>query len=328
MANLTTNYMGLTLKNPIIVSSSGLTDSVEKIVELERHGAGAVVLKSLFEEQIMMDIDADQMNNVFGTYSDAESYIGYYTKKNALSSYIDLIDGAKAKTGIPVIASINCFSADQWLEFAGDVEAAGADGLELNMFIMPSDPSVTGAEIEKLYFDITKKIVTNVTIPVALKIHHYFSGMSNFIVELSKTGIKSLVLFNRFYQPDIDLEKGKITSGNIYSSPSDNAIVIRWLSLLSGRVGCDLAASTGIDGGERALKNLLAGANAVQVASLIYHKGPTAITSMLSEMESWLDSHGHESVGEIIGKLSQADSIKPMAYERAQFMRYFSDSGR
>jgi len=328
MANLTTNYMGLTLKNPIIVSSSGLTDSVEKIVELERHGAGAVVLKSLFEEQIMMDIDADQMNNVFGTYSDAESYIGYYTKKNALSSYIDLIDGAKAKTGIPVIASINCFSADQWLEFAGDVEAAGADGLELNMFIMPSDPSVTGAEIEKLYFDITKKIVTNVTIPVALKIHHYFSGMSNFIVELSKTGIKSLVLFNRFYQPDIDLEKGKITSGNIYSSPSDNALVLRWLSILSGKVSCDLAASTGIHGGEMALKNLLTGANTIQIASVVYQKGPMVIASMIDEMNLWLDSHGYASSAEITGKLRQSASIRPMAYERAQFMRYFSDGNK
>jgi len=328
MANLTTNYMGLTLKNPIIVSSSGLTDSVEKIVELERHGAGAVVLKSLFEEQIMMDIDADQMNNVFGTYSDAESYIGYYIKKNALSSYIDLIDGAKAKTGIPVIASINCFSADQWLEFAGDVEAAGADGLELNMFIMPSDPSVTGAEIEKLYFDITKKIVTNVTIPVALKIHHYFSGMSNFIVELSKTGIKSLVLFNRFYQPDIDLEKGKITSGNIYSSPSDNALVLRWLSILSGKVSCDLAASTGIHGGEMALKNLLTGANTIQIASVVYQKGPMVIASMIDEMNLWLDSHGYASSAEITGKLRQSASIRPMAYERAQFMRYFSDGNK
>jgi len=328
MADLTTKYMGLNLKNPIIVSSSGLTDSVEKIVELEKHGAGAVVLKSLFEEQIMMDIDAGKMNNIFGTYSDAENYIGYYTKKNALSSYVDLIDGAKVKSGIPVIASINCFSADRWLEFAGDVEAAGADGLELNMFIMPSDPSVTGAEIEKLYLDAVKKIVTNVTIPVALKIHHYFSGMANFLVELSQTGIKSLVLFNRFYQPDVDLEKVKITSGHIYSSPADNALVLRWLSILSGKVSCDLAASTGIHGGEMALKNLLTGANAIQIASVVYQKGPMVIASMIDEMNLWLDSHGYASSADITGKLRQSASIRPMAYERAQFMRYFSDGNK
>ncbi len=325
MANLTTNYMGLTLKNPIIVSSSGLTDSVDKIVELEKHGAGAVVLKSLFEEQIMMDIDASQMNNIFETYTDAENYIGYYTRKNALSSYIDLIDGAKAKSGIPVIASINCFSADQWLEFAGDVEAAGADGLELNVFIMPSDPSVNGADIERIYLDIVKKVVTNVTIPIGLKIHHHFSGMTNFLVELSKTGIKSLVLFNRFYQPDVDLEKEKIISGHIYSSPADNAIVLRWLSILSGKVACDLAASTGIYGGESVLKNIFSGASAVQIASVVYQKGPLVITSIINEMNLWLDNHGYATSGEITGKLSQSVSSKPMVYERAQFMRYFSD---
>jgi dihydroorotate dehydrogenase (fumarate) len=325
MANLTTNYMGLTLKNPIIVSSSGLTDSVGKIIELEKHGAGAVVLKSLFEEQIMMDIDASQMNNIFETYTDAENYIGYYTRKNALSRYFELIDGAKDKSGIPVIASINCYSADQWLEFAGDVEAAGADGLELNMFIMPSDPAVSGADIEKIYLDIVKKVVTNVTIPVGLKIHHYFSGMANFLVELSKTGIKSLVLFNRFYQPDVDLEKEKIISGHIYSSPADNAIVLRWLSILSGKVACDLAASTGIYGGESVLKNIFSGASAVQIASVVYQKGPLVITSIINEMNLWLDNHGYATSGEITGKLSQSVSSKPMVYERAQFMRYFSD---
>jgi len=325
MANLTTNYMGLTLKNPIIVSSSGLTDSVDKIVELEKHGAGAVVLKSLFEEQIMMDIDASQMNNIFETYTDAENYIGYYTRKNALSSYIDLIDGAKAKSGIPVIASINCFSADQWLEFAGDVEAAGADGLELNVFIMPSDPSVNGADIERIYLDIVKKVVTNVTIPIGLKIHHHFSGMTNFLVELSKTGIKSLVLFNRFYQPDVDLEKEKIISGHIYSSPADNAIVLRWLSILSGKVACDLAASTGIHSGESVLKNIFSGASAVQIASVVYQKGPMVISSITDEINLWLDNHGYATSGEITGKLSQSVSSKPMVYERAQFMRYFSD---
>jgi dihydroorotate dehydrogenase (fumarate) len=328
MANLTTNYMGLTLRNPIIVSSSGLTDSVDKINELEKHGAGAVVLKSLFEEQIMMDIDANQMNNIFGTYSDAENYIGYYARKNALSSYIDLIDGAKDKSGIPVIASINCYSADQWMEFAGDVEAAGADALELNMFIMPSDTSVTGAEIEKIYLNVVKKVVTNVTIPVGLKIHHYFSGMSNFLVELSKTGIKSLVLFNRFYQPDIDLEKEKIITGHVYSSPADNALVLRWLSILSGKVECDLAASTGIHSGESVLKNIFAGASAVQIASVVYQKGPLVISTMINEMNLWLDNHGYASSAEITGKLRQSDSIRPMAYERAQFMRYFSDAGR
>lgn len=326
MANLTTNYMGLSLKNPIIVSSSGLTDSVAKILELEKHGAGAVVIKSLFEEQIMMDIDANRMNNIFDTYSDAENYIGYYTRKNALSSYIELIDEAKAKSEIPVIASINCYSSDQWLEYAGDVEAAGADALELNMFILPSDPTISGTEIEDIYREIVKKVAAYVSIPVGLKIHHYFSGMSNFLVEISKTGIRSMILFNRFYQPDVDMEKEKMISGHIYSSPVDNAIVLRWLSILSGKVGCDLAASTGIHNGESALKNMLTGANAVQIATAVYQNGPGIIFSMLDDMDKWLESHRYNSVEDIIGKLRQADSINPVKYERAQFMRYFSDA--
>jgi dihydroorotate dehydrogenase (fumarate) len=328
MANLNTNYMGFNLKNPVIVSSSGLTDSVGKIIELEKNGAAAVVLKSLFEEQIMMDIDSQRMNNMFNTYNDAESYIGYYTRKNALNSYIELIDNCKNNTGIPVIASINCFSDDQWIDFAGEIEAAGADGLELNMFILPSNPSVTGRETEELYLGIVSKVVKAVSIPVAIKIHHYFSGMANFAVELSKTGIKSLVLFNRFYQPDVDLEKEKIISGNIYSSPEDNSMVIRWLGILSGRVACNLAASTGIHSSETALKNILVGADAIQLASVVYQKGPKVITEIIDGMDKWLDEKGYSSVSVIKGKLRQADSIRPLVYERAQFMRYFSDGGK
>lgn len=326
MADLSTNYMGLTLKNPIIVSSSGLTDSVEKIMELEGKGAAAVVVKSLFEEQIMMDLDSQRMNNMFNTYSEAEGYIGYYTRKNALDSYTSLIGDAKQKTGIPVIASINCYSDDQWIDFASVSQNAGADGLELNMFILPSDPEMTGRDIENIYLKVAEKVTGSVSIPVALKIHHYFSGLSNFVTGLSRTGIKALVLFNRFYQPDIDLESEKIISGNIFSTPEENAMVIRWLSILSGKVSCDLAASTGIHSGEAVLKNLFAGANAVQLASVVYREGPAVIPSMLSYMNEWLDSHGYHSVNEITGKLRQADSLKPLAYERAQFMRYFSDA--
>ena len=325
MANLSVNYMGFQLKNPIIASSSGLTDSVEKIVELEKHGVAAVVLKSLFEEQILMDVDSQRMNNIFDSYSEAEGYIAYYTRRNALNSYIELIDNAKQNTSIPIIASINCASGDQWIDFAGDVQAAGADGLELNVFILPSDPTIHGRTIEQIYLDIATNVSKSVSIPVALKVHHYFSGMANFMTELSNTGIKSLVLFNRFYQTDVDLEKMKISSGHIFSTPEDNTMVKRWLSILSGRVNCDLAASTGIHNAETALKNLLLGANAVQLASVVYQKGPSAITGMLDEMDRWLDDKKIGTIEEIIGKLRQADSIRPMAYERAQFMKYFSD---
>ncbi len=317
--------MGFNLKNPIIASSSGLTDSVEKIVELEKHGVAAVVLKSLFEEQILMDVDSQRMNNIFDSYSEAEGYVAFYTRKNTLNSYYELIDNAKQNTNIPIIASINCSSPDQWIDMAGDVQAAGADALELNVFILPSDPTVNGRTIEQIYLDIASQVSKSVSIPVALKVHHYFSGMANFMTELSNTGIKSLVLFNRFYQTDVDLEKMKISSGHIFSTPEDNTMVKRWLSILSGRVNCDLAASTGIHNAETAIKNLLLGANAIQLSSIIYQKGPSVISSIIDEMNRWFDSKNIASAQEIIGKLRQTDSIRPMAYERAQFMKYFSD---
>ncbi|MBC7126463.1 MAG: dihydroorotate dehydrogenase-like protein, partial [Bacteroidales bacterium] len=323
---LSTKYLGFKLKNPFIASSSGLTDSVDKAYLLEQSGAAAIVVKSLFEEQIMMDVDAQRMNNIFNSYSEAEDYIAFYTRKHALSNYIELIDGMKQKLNIPVIASINCSSADSWIDFAGDIQAAGADAIELNMFIMPSDVKMKGEEIEKRYIDVARKVSQSLSIPVAMKIHHYFSGMANFAVELSQTGIKALVLFNRFYQPDVDLENMKIVSGNVLSQSDENAEVRRWLSILSGKVNCDLAASTGIHNAEAAIKNLLLGANAIQLASVLYQKGPSTISTMVSELNSWLDKKGINSVSEIIGKLRQSDSLKPMAYERAQFMKYFSDA--
>ncbi len=326
MADLSTKYMGFTLKNPFVASSSGLTDSVEKAYLLEQSGAAAIVVKSLFEEQIMMDVDAQRMNNMFNSYSEAEDYIAFYTKKHELNNYIELIDGMKQKLTVPVIASINCSSADSWIDFAGDIQATGADALELNMFIMPSDVNQKGADIEKRYLDVAQKVSQTVSIPVAMKIHHYFSGMANFAVELSKTGVKALVLFNRFYQPDVDLKTLKVTSGSILSHIDENAEVRRWLGILSGRVTCDLAASTGIHNWETAVKDILLGANAVMVTSAMYKESPNILIRWIDETNKWLDSNGFESIGSITGKLRQADSIKPLAFERAQFMRYFSDA--
>ncbi|MDI3527802.1 MAG: hypothetical protein PWR03_1985 [Tenuifilum sp.] len=326
MADLSTKYMGFNLKNPFVASSSGLTDSVDKAALLEQSGASAIVVKSLFEEQIMMDVDSQRMNNMFNSYSEAEDYIAFYTRKHALNSYIELIDSMKQKLTIPVIASINCSSADSWTDFAGDIQAAGADALELNMFIMPSDVKMKGEMIEKLYIDVARKVSQSLSIPVAMKIHHYFSGMANFAVELSQTGIKSLVLFNRFYQPDVDLHTLKVTSGSILSHPDENAEVRRWLAILSGRVACDLAASTGIHDWQTAIKDILLGANAVQIASAMYKDGPEILKGWIDETAKWLDEKGFDSLQGIVGKLRQADSIKPLAYERAQFMRYFSDA--
>jgi len=210
MADLSTTYMGLTLRNPLIIASCGYTDSVAEIKKLEKHGAGAVVLKSLFEEQILMDVDEQRVNNIYGTYSDVENYVSFYTRKRQLDDYLALIRESKEKTSIPIIASINCISDSQWVEFAGKIQEAGADGLELNMFIMPSDEQFTGTEIEQIYFDVVKKVKEQTTLPVALKISYFFSGMANFTLRLSQSGISALVLFNRFFSPDIDLDTEKV----------------------------------------------------------------------------------------------------------------------
>ncbi len=317
--------MGLELRNPLIAASSGLTDSVDKIIKLAEQGVGAIVLKSIFEEQILREIDAQGVNNMYGTYQDAENYVSFYTREHNLNNYIQLIQDAKKAVNIPIIASINCISNSEWIDYAKRIAEAGADGIELNLFIMPANAEKTSAEYEQVYFDIANSIKQHIKIPIALKLSSYFSGMANSMVKLSQTGIASMVLFNRFYSPDIDLNTEKVVSGNIYSSASDNGNTLRWMSLLHGKVSCSLAASTGIHSWESVIKNILAGANAVQIASVLYEKDITYISTMLKEMENWMVSKNYNSLKEITGKLSSAKINNPMMYERAQFMKYFSN---
>jgi len=323
--DLSTNYMGLKLKNPLIASSSGMTDSVEKIKMLYDEGIAAIVLKSIFEEQILREIDSLGVNNVYGTYQDAENYVSFYTREHNLNNYIQLIQDAKKEVDIPIIASISCISDNEWVEYAKKIEAAGADGIELNMFILPSDPKLNGREIEQVYFDVVKHIKEQVNIPIALKLGSYFSGMADTMIKLSNTGISSLVLFNRFYTPDIDLDTEKVISSNIYSTPNENGNTLRWISILSKKVDCDLSASTGIHDGKALIKNLLAGANTVQVASVLYKKEISYISEMLKELEDWMTSKKYSNLNEVIGKLSSKHIKKPMMYERSQFMKYFSN---
>ncbi|MEA2106234.1 MAG: dihydroorotate dehydrogenase-like protein [Bacteroidota bacterium] len=323
MIDLSTEYMGLKLKNPIIAASSGLTDTAEKVKKLEDSGVGAVVLKSLFEEQIRMKVDSLGMNNMFNTYSDNENYIAFYTKQNTVNEYLTLIKDSKAKVNIPVIASINCYSMGEWVEFTQKIEEAGADGIELNMFILPGDIEQKGEEIEQKYFDIIRKVQEHTSLPVAVKLSYYFSGMGEILKRISQTGIKGMVLFNRFYNPDVDLENEKIKPSRIFSVPEENSMCIRWIGLLSGKVTCDMAASTGIDDGYGALKNILVGAKAVQVASALYQNKLEHINQMLTQMESWMQNKGYNSIQEIIGKLNYSKHNVEL-YERAQFMKYYS----
>lgn len=326
MADLSTNYMGLSLRNPIIVGSSGLTNSVDKVVEIEKAGAGAVVLKSLFEEQIMFHTHKTVVQSDAGgyMYPEAEDYISNYTQENDVTEYLNLIRGCKEKVSIPVIASINCVSSSEWMSFGKKIQEAGADGLELNIFILPSDPRRGSADNEQVYLDIAMTMVKELSIPVALKVSYYFSGLAKTMLKLSWTGIKGMVLFNRFFSPDIDIDKFEVTATNVFSSPDELATSLRWVAMLSDRLHCDISASTGVHSGEAAVKQLLAGAKSVQVASAVYKNGNPVIGEMVRFMEKWMDKHGFKSTSDFIGKMSFKSTENPAAYERVQFMKHFA----
>jgi dihydroorotate dehydrogenase (fumarate) len=326
MARLTTSYLGLTLKNPIIAASSGLTETINSISQLEENGVGAIVLKSLFEEEILLEMHANmsRMSSVSDLYPESvEYYEEHSTLRESTDHYLELIREAKKTIKVPVIASINCMTASQWTYFPKLIEQAGADALELNLFILPSDFNRSAQENEKVYFDIVKEIRKNIQIPIALKVSYYFSNLSGFLQKLSESGIQGLVLFNRFYNPDIDIDKMEIISSQIMSSPADISMSLRWIAILSGRVHCDLAATTGIHDGAAVIKQLLAGASAVEIASALYINGPEYVGLMLKEMADWMDEKGYTCIEDFRGKLSQRMSENPASYERVQFMKYF-----
>ncbi|TFH36546.1 MAG: dihydroorotate dehydrogenase-like protein [Bacteroidia bacterium] len=330
MADLTTKYLGLLLRNPVIVGSSGLTDSVDNIIELEKAGAGAVVLKSLFEEQIMLEADARlrkayENDMIYSAKSETLDYIDLHIKEDTVTNYIKLIREAKKRTVIPVIASINCITSMEWTSFATRIEEAGADALELNIAILPSDIDYDHAAIEGTYLDIITRVTSKVRIPVAIKIGPYFSNLAQMISKLSGTGIKGIVLFNRFYSPDFDINTLTEKSSNTLSHPAESSNVLRWVALMSGRVQCDLASSTGIHDGKALIKQLLAGASAVQVVSTVYSNGIGQIQKMVEDLENWMDEKGYNYIDQFKGKMSRSESSNPSSFERIQFMKYFSE---
>jgi dihydroorotate dehydrogenase (fumarate) len=321
MADLSTKYMGLPLRNPLIVASCSLTNSVDGVRRCADAGAGAIVLKSLFEEQIRADAkDLEQHLWLYG-HSEAFEYVSKLAMPLGPREYLKLVEEAKAKVAIPVIASLNCISPRWWADYARQIGAAGADALELNISVMPSDPDRTSEEIEDLYLDILETLKASVEIPVAVKIGSHFTSVARLADQLSKGGASALVLFNRFYQIDIDIEKIEIRSGYRFSSPDEMNLPLRWIALLAGRLDCDLAASTGVHDGADVIRQLLAGATAVQVCSSLYLNGVEHIGSMLEDVESWMKRHGVETAGEIRGKLSQMQSDRPELYERLQYIK-------
>jgi dihydroorotate dehydrogenase (fumarate) len=341
MENLETTYLGLKLRNPLIAGSCGLTNSISNIKDLAKKGVGAIVIKSLFEEQIHAEAEKVIKNNTLAEstverpsetifnkriydYDEAYSYIYDFAKRNTLGKYLYFINEAKESVDIPVIASINCVSNQDWHSFAKKIEETGVDAIELNIFILPSDWRRSGEDNEKIYFDIIKEVRNYVNIPVAVKMGYYFSSLSQSVKKLSQTGIKGLVLFNRPYNTDIDIDTIELSHGPIYSSPEEYARTLRWIAILAGHVECDLSASTGVHDHKTFIKLLLAGATTVQIASALYKKGLDVVPEILKGTINWMAKHKFESVEDFRGKLSKSRIENPAALERVQFMMLYS----
>ncbi len=324
MKNLSTKYLGLELKNPVVVGSCGLTHSADKIKELADNGAAAVVLKSLFEEQIQAEFSSN-LDSYATDYPGAVDYVREYTRSREIQEYLDLIHDVKKAVDIPVIGSIHCIYGDEWVAFAGQMEEAGADALELNISLLPSDLRLTSEESEKRFFEIIDRVGEKVTLPTALKISHFSASLANFIAKLSwHEKVSGLVLFNRFYMPDIDIDQISLKSSNVLSSPEEISTSLRWIALMSGRIEKDLAASTGVHDHVGLVKQLLAGAAAVQVVSTLYNNGASQIRNMLEGLENWMEEKSFDSLDDFRGRLSYKEVDDPAVFERIQFMKYYA----
>jgi len=326
MTSLNVTYLGLNLKNPIIAGSCGLTNSIENLKAIEKAGAGAIVLKSIFEEEIYLEF-AHEFSKLGPLDNNLEflDYYDYEIKKDNLKRYLNLIQKAKSELSIPVIASINCVTAQEWGFFAKKVEEAGADAIELNMFILPSNLTQTSQDNESLYFDIVSRVASKVKIPVSLKISPYFSTLGGIIRDLSFSEIKGLVLFNKLYSPDVDIEGEKIVSTDILSHYGDHKLSLRWIGMMANRVNCDLSASNGVHDWQTLVKMLLVGANSVQIVSAMYKEGFKVIGSMAENLKNWMSEHEYETIDDFRGKLSLDNATNLAEYERVQFMRHFGD---
>jgi len=322
MVDLNTNYAGLKLRNPIVISSSGLTDSLDKIKKIEDAGPGAVVLKSLFEEQIRHETDKYLE---ITDYPGAEDYLKHYVKSNNVDQYLELIEGAKQSVSIPIIASINCISSSDWIEFSKQIEKAGADALELNVFFLPLDKNSSSDTFENLYLELAAKVSKLISIPVIMKLGYNFTNLIHLVNQLHLRGISAVVLFNRFYSPDININERKMVTSDVFSSSSDLRDSLRWVAIISHFVNqIHIASSTGVHSGEAVIKQLLAGATAVHVCSVLYKKGPEYVTTLTEELVKWMEKNQFNSLEEFRGSMNYGNISDPLVYERAQFMKYYS----
>lgn len=322
--NTTCTYLGLNLKNPIIVSSSPLTGNIESIVKCAKAGAGAIVLKSIFEEQIHADIKKEESySDIYDSNPEMSQYLNTFIRGNEIELYTKLIHEAKAAIDIPVIASINCIDKGEWISIAKNFQDAGADAIELNIAISPFTYDLEPRAIEDEYIAILKQVKENVNIPVSVKIGSHFTNICNMAFRLANNGAKGIVLFNRFFNPDFDIEDMKVIAGNSISANEENSTTLRYVTLLKGQdIPCDISAATGIYDGKDVIKQLLAGASTVQLCSSLYKNGLNHISAILDTLTQWMQKHNYASIDDFKGKLCKGNDS---GMERLQYLRRNSE---
>ena len=322
--DLTTKYLGLKLANPLVPSASPLSESLDSIRRLEDAGASAIVMHSLFEEQITQESHRLDHYLDYGTESFAEA-LSYFPQASDYNigpdQYLEHVQKAKAAVDIPIIGSVNGISIGGWIGYARLIEEAGADALELNVYYIPTSPDLSGEEVENRYVEIVKEIRRSINIPLAVKIGPFFSSMGNFAWKLADAGADALVMFNRFYQPDFDLEELDVVPHLVLSNSNELLLPLRWVAILYGRIDVDFAITTGIHTFEDVLKGMMAGANVTMMASELLASGPRRISEILQAMEIWLEDHEYDSVRQMQGSMSQLNVREPSAFERANYMK-------
>ena len=319
---LNTEYLGLKLKSPVIVSSGPLTQNAVSLKKCEEAGAGAVVLKSIFEEQIESDVSAEmEKNEEFLQHSSAEGFFEESSKNYYIDRYMKLLTAAKKELSIPVIASISAMRMDSWIEYAKRFESCGADAIELNYYPIASDASVPGSEVDEKAIEFAEIARKNISVPLSIKIGYKYSSLANIIRSFDKAGIDGAVLFNRFFRPDIDTETLEFTASSPSSSPDEYGEALRWIGLMSGEVKMDLCGNTGIHDGNTVVKMILAGAPAVEICTAIVKKGFSVIGEMNSFIEDWMKRHGYSSINEFKGLLAQEKTGEGYKWERTQFLK-------
>lgn len=323
MADLSVTYMGFDIRSPLILGSCGLSNRIENLYAAEKAGFGAVVLKSVFEEQIKQEI-ISTYNKTERQHSQAYDYIAQYQGMASFEKYLFQIREARASLSIPVIASVNCFSNEGWIQYAKALEDAGAHALEVNYFTLPVNFNKTSNEYANSYIKLIEDLQRQLTIPIALKTSSYFTDLARFMQQLSYTGIAALVLFNRFHSPDINPDKMEFTSANNLSQPEELYHTLRWVGILSEHLRCDISATTGCHNSAGLIKLILAGADSVQAASVFYKKGVEYGGVMLQELREWMDSKGYEKIDDFKALMNYTKVDDPAAYFRIQFMKYMS----